>query len=231
MNIQEAQLSMNIFDAIILGVLGLSALVAFFRGFVREILSLGAWVGAAIITIYLFPESAQLAKKYVKSEQVAAGGAALGTYICALITLSLINSVIIRYIKTGEEVGIIDNLIGLLFGGIRGVFIVSLAFLIMSAVVPKENPPVWLKTSITKPYLQEGAQILAKIAPRYLSNLEEIVKEQQDRDREATLKDDIALPDIDVDKKAYDAQTGARKTFQNMMNGVQPKEGSKNDQQ
>ena len=38
---------LNLFDATVLGILALSCLFAFFRGFVREILSLGAWIGAA----------------------------------------------------------------------------------------------------------------------------------------------------------------------------------------
>lgn len=182
MNVENAQLSMNIFDAIILGVLVLSTVIAFFRGFVREILSLGAWVGAGLITIYLFPQSTQLMKGYVKSDHVAAGGAALGTYLCALMTLSLINAVIIKYVKTGSEVGIIDNALGMGFGAIRGAFIVSLAYLLISAFVSSKKPedePKWLKGSVTKPYLNEGAQVLARMAPKYLSNFEEILKKQK----------------------------------------------------
>ncbi len=49
------QTSLNIFDLVVFGILGLSALLSFFRGFVREVLSLGAWVGASLITLYAFP--------------------------------------------------------------------------------------------------------------------------------------------------------------------------------
>lgn len=190
MNVDHAQVSMNVFDAIVLGVFALSCVVAFFRGFVREVLSLGAWVGAAFITMYLFPQSTQMAKHYVKSDHLAAGGAALGTYLCALMTLTLINSIIIRYVKSGSEVGIIDNLLGLIFGALRGAFVISLAFLIMSAVVPTNSPPAWLKTSVTKPFLQKGSEVLAKLAPRYLSNLEEIVKKQKQGGKDDPTKEE-----------------------------------------
>lgn len=185
MNVEQAQLSMNIFDAIVIGVLCLSSIVAFFRGFVREILSLGAWIGAAVITVYFFPQATQFMKGHVKSEHVAAGSAAMGTYFSALLGLSILNAIIIRYIKSGSEVGMLDNALGLVFGFLRGVFIVSLAFLIMSSVIPKENPPVWLKTSVTKNYLRESSAVLAKMAPRYLSNLEEIVQKQKERDQKS----------------------------------------------
>ena len=43
--------SFNLFDTIVVVTIILSALLSFFRGFVREVLSLGAWVGASIITV------------------------------------------------------------------------------------------------------------------------------------------------------------------------------------
>jgi len=172
----------NMFDAIVLGTVCLSAAIAFFRGFIRELLSLGAWVGAAIITIYLFPHSTDFMKQHVKNEHVAAGASALGTYIAALIGISIINSIIMRYVKTGMEVGLLDNFLGLVFGTLRGVFIVSLGFLIMSAVVSKDPQPEWLKTSITKEYLQDGADLIVKVAPTYLNELEGMVK-KQDNDK------------------------------------------------
>ncbi len=223
MNVDQAQLSMNIFDAAVLGVLGLSTIVAFFRGFVREVLSLGAWVGAGVITMYLFPQSTILVKQHVKSEHLAAGGAALGTYFAALVTLSLINSIIIRYLKTGAEVGMIDNLLGLMFGAVRGAFIVSLAFLIMSAVIPKENPPAWLKKSVTKVYLQDGAEMLAKIAPRYLSNLEDIVKKQKENQQDQRLRDatqkqieEGELPESDTENLKGNSQIDTQKILEGL---------------
>lgn len=222
MNVEDAQLSMNIFDAVILGVLALSTVIAFFRGFVREILSLGAWVGAGLITIYLFPQSTQLMKGYVKSDHVAAGGAALGTYLCALMTLSLINAVIIKYVKTGSEVGIIDNALGMGFGALRGAFIVSLAYLIMSAVIPKEpeKQPKWLKGSVTKPYLQEGSQVLAKMSPKYLSNLEEIVKKQQDNDKTRQMQDEAEEGLEDAKQETEAAVEGSKSTTRRALDRI-----------
>ena len=51
----------------------MSCLFAFFRGFVREVLSLGAWLGAAIVTMYYFPEMAARLKPHFKSAVGAAG--------------------------------------------------------------------------------------------------------------------------------------------------------------
>jgi len=45
----DAQL--NYFDMAIYSIMALSCIFAFFRGFVKEILSLIAWIGAAFITV------------------------------------------------------------------------------------------------------------------------------------------------------------------------------------
>jgi len=193
----EINLSINVFDSIILGILFVSALVAFFRGFIREFLSLVAFVGAAVITLYFFPQTSDAMKNHVKNEHVAAGVGVVGTYVASLITISIFNAVIVRYIKKGPEVGLLDNFLGLVFGSIRGVFIVSLGFLIMSAFVSKEKPPEWLKTSFTKEYLKEGGDVILQIAPTYIKDLEGIIEKQTRKaSKDEQGKDDAEAPKV-----------------------------------
>ena len=45
---------MNFLDLIILGVIGLSTLLAFSRGFIKEMLSILGWIGAVIATVAFF---------------------------------------------------------------------------------------------------------------------------------------------------------------------------------
>ena len=176
-------LNVNTFDSIVLGVVALSALIAFFRGFLRELLSFGAWVGAAAITIYLFPHSDELLHQYVKNDKLAAGGGAILTFFFALLVISIINSIILSYVKPGVQVGLLDNFLGLVFGVLRGAFIVSFGFLILSAVIPKSPQPEWLKNSITKNYLKTGADMLVEIAPKYMVEMEAVIKKQVDHQK------------------------------------------------
>lgn len=176
-------LSINSFDAFIFGVFFLSTIIAFFRGFIRELLSFGAWIGAALITIYFFPQAEHLMHQYVKSDKVAAGAGALIIYFIALIVISIINGIILKYVKDAD-VGLLDNFLGMLFGGLRGAFIVSFAFLVLAVVVPQQPPqePDWLKNSITKPYLKIGADMLKDAAPKYMVDMEAFVKKQADHE-------------------------------------------------
>lgn len=173
----ETQLS--IFDAIVFGVMIISCLFAFFRGFVREILSLGAWVGAAVITLYYFKTTAETLQTHFKDPVVAAGFATLGLYMGSLITFSIINAIILKFLKSGEEIGPIDNIFGLLFGALRGGFIISIGYFLLMTVLPEDETPDWLKQSIARPYAEQGALMLVKVAPDYVRELSAFEKRME----------------------------------------------------
>lgn len=187
----ETQL--NIFDAAVLGIMLLSCLFAFFRGFVREMLSLGAWIGAAIVTIYYFPDMAERLRPHFKSTTAAAGVGTLIIYSGALIGFSIINTVILKFVRSGKEVGMLDNLLGLCFGAARGGLIISLGYFFITIALPEKEYPDWLKHSITRPYAEKGAIALARVAPEYLreiSTLQKKAMEDMEAARPQPLDDD-----------------------------------------
>ena len=170
----ETQL--NLFDAAVIGVMLLSCLFAFFRGFVREVLSLGAWIGAAVVTVYYFPEVAAKLQPHFKSQVGATGVGTLGIYTCALIAFSIFNAVILKFVRSGKEVGMLDNLLGLFFGVARGALLISLGFFILTMAMPEDEYPDWIKTSLSRPYAEKGALFLAKAAPEYLREISHLQK-------------------------------------------------------
>jgi membrane protein required for colicin V production len=174
---------LNIFDATVIGILALSCLFAFFRGFVREILSLGAWIGAAIVTLYYFPEVAEKLQPHFKSPVVAAGVGTLGIYVTALVCFSIINMFILKFMKEGSDVGMLDNLLGLLFGAFRGAFIVSLGFFMITMAMHEDEYPHWISQSVTHPYVEKGALVLARMAPDYLREVSTLQKKAEEQAR------------------------------------------------
>jgi membrane protein required for colicin V production len=174
--------SLNIFDLGVIIVIGLSALLSFFRGFVREVLSLGAWLGAGIITLYSFPAVSKWLLPQVKSEMVASGLASMGVFICSLILLSILLGVLLKFLKPGSEVGFLDNFIGLLFGVARGVLVVSIAYFVMTIVINEKDLPEWLEGSLTRPYVAKSAAWVAAITPSYMDEI--IAKDGGDGDGE-----------------------------------------------
>ena len=70
---------MNALDIIVIAVIALSALFAFARGFVKEALSIGAWLGAGLVTLYGLPLVRPFVRQYIGTPLAAdaAAGSAL----------------------------------------------------------------------------------------------------------------------------------------------------------
>ena len=176
--------SLNVFDAIVFAVMAISCLHAFFRGFVREVLSLSAWACAGIVTLYFFPSVAEYLTPKFKNAVVAAGFATLGIYTISLMGFSLLNTAILKFIKSGTDVGMLDNSLGLAFGALRGAFLLCLGFLVMTISMPEEEYPKVIKTSVSMPYVERGAITLAKAAPKYLRDLSSLNKKILDEENQ-----------------------------------------------
>ena len=184
----ETQL--NIFDIVVIFIMFLSCMFAAFRGFVREVLSLGAWIGAGIVTIYFFPTVAEKLQPQFKNAAVAAGIGTLGIYVLALIGFSVLNGIITKYLKSGSDVGVLDNMFGLIFGAFRGAFCVSLGYLLVMFALGDGEKPDWIKVAKTRPYVEQGAQMLANAAPTYLHELSNLRSESLDTSGQSDISPD-----------------------------------------
>ena len=168
--------SMNIFDLGVLTIVGLSALLSFFRGFMREVLSLGAWLGASVITLYTFPTVSKWIAPQVKSDVVASGLASMGTFFAALILISIFTSFVLKFTKSGSEVGVLDNVVGLCFGAARGILIVAIAYFVMTIVIVEKDYPDWVKHAKSRPYVAKVATWVGKLTPSYLNAITDKAK-------------------------------------------------------
>lgn len=164
---------LNGFDIAVLSIIGISSLLAMFRGFLREMLSLAAWVGAGIITFLSYDSVGEALKPHVSHDMIAIAGGALATFVAALIVLSVINLFIIKAAKKAD-IGPLDRSLGLMFGLLRGLFIVSLTYMVFSVVMAKQEKPDWAESAITGRLVETGAGFLADLAPGFLKEVESI---------------------------------------------------------
>lgn len=192
--------SLNMFDAGVLTIVGLSAILSFFRGFVREIMSLGAWAGAALITLYSFQRVSTWIEPQVGSAALAGGLAAIGVFITALIAISFFIRLLLKFLKTGSDVGVLDNMIGLLFGIARGVLLISIAYFVMTIVVNEKDYPDWVKEAKSRPYVAQSAEYVARIAPDYLSALTQKDGEEKDAEKPSTLRKKLVKNAEDIEE-------------------------------
>lgn len=174
---------MNMFDAAVLIIVGLSALLAFYRGFIRELMSLGGWLVASYVTLRFLEPATKMVKSEIHSELLAGGVAAITLFFVTLILFSVLCGSIIKMLKIGDKVGLLDNLAGLTFGVVRGLLIVSIGYFVMTKFFADEKTyPKSVKTAMTRPYIAPLAQQIATLAPDYLDKMSSEVKKQDAKD-------------------------------------------------
>ncbi len=171
------------FDFAVFAILGISAILSFYRGLVREMLSLGAWVGAGIFTLYAFPSVAVRLGHSIHNQTIASGFAALLTFLGALIAISMLGRLLLKFVKSGPDIGLLDNGMGLLFGLARGALVIAIGYFIFTIAVPKEKDyPDWMKGAISRPYVAHAALVVSKMAPSYLEEIAGTKRLKVDKD-------------------------------------------------
>ncbi len=154
----------NAADLIVIAVLLVSAILAFSRGFVRELLSVAVWVGAIFATLYGFDYVEEYTSQWISTVWLARTAASVTIFIPTLVILALISHVLSGQVRN-SALGAVDRSLGFLFGLLRGVIIVCLAYLLMAWILPKEEQPEWLRAAHTIPLVEEGADLLLQLAP------------------------------------------------------------------
>ena len=154
----------TLLDIILLLVMLVSGLLAMIRGFMREILSIGSWGVAALVTLYSYPRVLPLAKQYFASDSVAAAVSAGGIFLGTLLIVSIITARL-SDIVLDSRVGALDRTLGFLFGLARGLVIVVVAFLFFAWLVPDRSQPEWVRSAKSKLVLQNTGQWLMSMLP------------------------------------------------------------------
>ena len=158
---------MNGFDIAVLGVIALSAVFAFARGLVREVLSIVAWLSAALITLYGFNHVYGIVVRFVTTPLLADLVAGAGLFVISLIMFTMLTGYVARFVHS-SALSPIDRTLGLIFGLARGAFLASLAYLVLDISLPQNDRPGWIKQAKSEPFLAQGADLVRTALPEQL---------------------------------------------------------------
>ena len=160
------KLPLNVVDLGVLGVILISTLLAFSRGLVREVLSIGAWVVAALATVYGLPYLTPIAQKYISAPLVAQIVTGTAIFIVTLFLCAAISHLVARNVRH-SGFGAVDRSLGLIFGVARGAILVCLAYLAFVWAEPKpEDQPDVVKSARTLKYVAQGAELIKALLPK-----------------------------------------------------------------
>lgn len=155
-------------DLAVIVVLLLSALLAFTRGMVAEVLSVAAWAGAALVTLNALPYALPIAQRYIHVEMAAYAASAVALFVISLVFFTILGRAASRGVQN-SGLSALDRSLGFVFGLLKGAILASVAYLFFAWLVP--NPaehPAWLQTAKTRPLLVTGAGMIYEVMPENL---------------------------------------------------------------
>ena len=162
-------------DAAFLVVALISGLLAMYRGFSREVLSIGSWLAAAGAAAYfiLFHKataeniSQQLGLGNVQIAQIGAGAL---IFLLTLIFVHLITSRISDLVLD-SRIGMIDRILGFFFGVTRAFVLVLVPYMGLSAAVEKKDQhPEWVRNSWSIQFIEPAGDRLAAYLKTQVEN-------------------------------------------------------------
>ncbi|KLV03990.1 bacteriocin production protein [Photobacterium aquae] len=133
-------------DYVIIGVIGFSALVSLIRGFVKEALSLVIWFAAFFIASNFYQKLAVYFSN-IQDEMIRNGSAIAVLFISTLVVGAVVNYVIGQLVQKTGLSGT-DRVLGIVFGGVRGVLIVAAVLFFIDAFTGFSKADWWQQSQL-----------------------------------------------------------------------------------
>ncbi|MDX2257540.1 MAG: CvpA family protein [Hyphomicrobiaceae bacterium] len=160
-------------DLAVIAISAISGLLALYRGLTRELLAILSWIVAGLAALYFVLNHRAFAEEVAQQMggvQVVIAQAAVGAVIF-LVVLIFVHLITARISDTilDSNVGMIDRVLGLGFGLVRGFVIVVIPFMLALAFFPDERQhPDWVRNAQSKPYLTSTGEALRGLLIAYV---------------------------------------------------------------
>ncbi len=138
----------TVVDGVVAIIIILSAILAYSRGIVRELMAIVGWIGAAVLAFIFAPQAQPLVKEIPvvgdflrDSCELSIIGAFAGVFAIGLVLAALFTPLLSSIIQR-SALGGIDQALGFLFGVLRGVVLVLIAFVVFDRAVAANTVPM-----------------------------------------------------------------------------------------
>ncbi len=132
-------------------IVGFSTLVSLWRGFVKEALSLTAWVAAFVVAAMMTDRLALMLADYVSNPTGRFILAYILLFVATLVLGALLNSMAAQVIQA-TGLGGLDRLLGTAFGLVRGLIVIVVITFVARELAPAESERT-IRESQLMPYV------------------------------------------------------------------------------
>jgi membrane protein required for colicin V production len=161
---------MNAFDWTIIGVVGLSMFLAFFRGVTRELIALASWVLGFVAAVTLTPLLGGMLPEIGDNPVIKYLIAFAVIFLGALVLGALIAwplSSVIR--KAG--LGFVDRFLGAVFGVARGAVLIT-AFVLVAGLTTLPRLDWWQNAALAPPFAAAALSLKPWLPPEWAQRLD-----------------------------------------------------------
>ncbi len=156
---------MNWADITIICIILLSAVLSLFRGFVREVLSLVAWVVAFWAAMAFWGQVAVMLAPYIAIEFPRMVLSFLAILVGVLLVFGIINFIVGRLMASTGLSGP-DRMLGALFGMLRGAAIVTV-LVVLAGLTPLPGDPSWAQSRMLVGFQSAALLAIGQLPPEF----------------------------------------------------------------
>jgi len=138
----------TIIDAVVAAVIILSAVLAYSRGLMREAMAIVGWIAAAVLAFVFAPQAEPLVKQIPvlgdflgDSCEISIIASFAAVFALALVVVSIFTPLFSTLVQR-SALGGLDQGLGFLFGVLRGIVLVAVAFFVYGTVMTTEEVPM-----------------------------------------------------------------------------------------
>jgi membrane protein required for colicin V production len=155
---------MNLFDCFLIAVLAYSTIMAFLRGIILELFSLGGLIAGILLASWNYKQVAIILGTLITAPATAEIVAFLFIIIGVMVLCTLIGKALNR---TAHAIGLgfFDRLLGALFGFARGCLLGVALLMAIAAFLPHS---AWIANSRLSSYFLAGAHAVSFVVPHDL---------------------------------------------------------------
>jgi membrane protein required for colicin V production len=153
------------FDFIAGAIFLISGLVGLVRGATREVVTVVAFIAAAVTAIFALRLSGPLARHFVHTAWLANIAAFIVVFVIVYIIVRLVGGRLIRGVRQ-TRLSSLDRILGFAIGLARGAVAVGLLVILIRAATPPERAPHWFTHAKVYPLASAAGSALRAFAPK-----------------------------------------------------------------